>query len=239
MKWSEVTADPRFQGANIKDRLRVKEAWYESKVKTDPRYDSKDDLKIRAGVFGEKEPPKRTVLETAALHTPDEREAVRAQARRAAQWATKELKGMKLPPGVREPSPLVYPIEAYKQTAGRAFGFWHALIAKAADPTSDKNPLEGFIKPEKQPSPIESVIKSNFATNMGIDPTDVTGQTLVNGLAGYALDLAGIHLVFNMIPKAIGGVAKTARNAYSGDQGRSIDAFKSTLNSEFIEAGAS
>lgn len=52
-KWSEVVLDARYIGASPEEKDKVKEEWYSSNVKTDPRYKPSLDKQIRQDLFNE------------------------------------------------------------------------------------------------------------------------------------------------------------------------------------------
>jgi len=74
---------------------------------------------------------------------------------------------------------------------------------------------------------------------MGVDQNDVEGQMWVNGLAGWALDLGSMHLIFNVAPKVVGNVTGKALGMYTNAQGKAIEGFKSVVRSELEAAGMS
>ena len=241
MKWAEVVKDPRYQESNVDVKDRIKEDWYESNVKADPRYTPALDTKIRGDLFGKEYTgpsfrEARLGTETIDREIQYQGKPTRLtkalkieKAKAAGRWASKELKEMKMAPGLREPSPLIAPVVAYEQTYGRLFGGYRALLA-------GKSPIEGLIHPGDQPRAIESVIASDFSKRMGVDPAvNPEAATWINGLAGWALDLAGIHLIFNVPVKAF----KEIKAIYTGAQGKAVNEFKSVLSSEFESAGLS
>ncbi len=235
MKWSEVIKDPRYLEANVDEKDKAKEAWFNSTVKTDPRYTSEQDSAIRKSIFGEE--PKGQSFREARLGTEivDREIDFHGKPTKLSKAVQQEEALGKIinSPWIKANVPVVAVgkgvLKAYEQTFGRIFGAYRATLA-------GKSPIEGLVKPDEQPRAIDSVIKSDFSKRMGVDPaTNPSAATFVNGLAGWALDLAGIHLIFNVPIK----LAKSLQTTYTGAQGKAVDTFKSTLSSELELAGMS
>lgn len=233
MKWSDVTKDSRYQEANVDAKDSIKESWYDSNVKSDPRYKPEQDSIIRKDLFGDD--PKGTSLRSARLGTEivDREIDYHGKPTKLSRAVQQEesLQAIMDSPWLKANVPLVAVgkgvLYAYEQTFGRLFGAYRATLA-------GKSPVEGLIKPSDQPRAVDSVIKSDFSKRMGVDPaTNPEAATLVNGLAGWALDLAGIHLVFNVPFK----LAKSLHTTYTGAQGRAVDTFKNALQSELQLGG--
>ena len=53
MKWSEVTAEPRYINAPPKEKKYIQEDWYNKNIISDPRYKPEDDAQIRRDIFDE------------------------------------------------------------------------------------------------------------------------------------------------------------------------------------------
>jgi len=225
MKWSEITKDSRYKSANADEQFGIKEDWYSSNIKTNPRYTPEQDPMIREDIFG-----KDRVAFAEGKYTTVSDIKRKQKAREAAEWASKEINSM-FPQSVVEQSPgapIVWAVEQIERPFGglRAIGAGNAF-------------LEGFKNPREQPSFVDSAAKSEFATRMGVDQNDVEGQMWVNGLAGWALDLGSMHLIFNVAPKVVGNVTGKALGMYTNAQGKAIEGFKSVVRSELEAAGMS
>ena len=232
MKWSDIIKDKRYQDSNVDVKDRIKKSWYDSNIKSDPRYTPEQDSTIRNDIFGKE--PEGPSFRSARLGTEivDKEINFHGKKTKLSDAVRREEAYAKIleSPWTKANVPLVAvgkgALWTYEQTFGRLLGGYHALLA-------NKSPLEGIINPKEQLRPVDLAAKHNFATQLGVPENDVVGQTAVNGLVGWTLDLVGLYLLFDAPFK----VLKGAQTAYTGAQGKAVTNFKTALQSELEIAG--
>jgi len=121
MKWSEITKDSRYKSANADEQFGIKEDWYSSNIKTNPRYTPEQDPMIREDIFG-----KDRVAFAEGKYTTVSDIKRKQKAREAAEWASKEINSM-FPQSVVEQSPgapIVWAVEQIERPFWRIESYW-------------------------------------------------------------------------------------------------------------------